>query len=163
LTVDEYEEMKKHTIYGYQIITKSMNQPEIALAALQHHERLDGTGYPLKIKADKLHPLSKIIAVADTYSAMISTRVYQKERDMLHVLKELHRASFTELDPEVCLIFIRNMLPHFIGKNVSLNNGEVGSIVLTNPTDFFRPLIKLDTEFIDLSQHRELQIDKIYM
>jgi putative nucleotidyltransferase with HDIG domain len=163
LTVDEYEEMKKHTIYGYQIITKSMKQPELALAALQHHERLDGTGYPLKIKADKLHPLSKIIAVADTYSAMISTRVYQKERDMLHVLKELHRVSFTELDPEVCLIFIRNMLPHFIGKNVSLNNGEVGRIIMTNPTDFFRPLIKMDNQFIDLSLNRELQIDKIYM
>jgi putative nucleotidyltransferase with HDIG domain len=163
LTEAEYAEMKRHTLYGYQIISKSMNQPDIAMAALQHHERFDGTGYPLGIKADKMHALSKIIAVADIYSAMISSRVYQKERDMLVVLKELHRISFSELDPEICITFIKNMLPHFIGKKVALNNGEVGTIILTNPTDFFRPLIQINQEFIDLSQQRDLDINKIYM
>ena len=59
------------------------------MAALQHHERYDGTGYPFGIKADKMHPLSKIVAVADIYSAMISSRVYQKEKDMLHVLERI--------------------------------------------------------------------------
>jgi HD-GYP domain-containing protein (c-di-GMP phosphodiesterase class II) len=153
--------MKKHTIYGYQIINKSMNQPELAKAALQHHERLDGTGYPFGIKADKMHPLAKIVAVADIYSAMISSRVYQKERDMLHVLKELHRVSFSEVDPQICIVFIQNMLPHFIGKKVTLSNGEVGTIVMTNPSDFFRPLIQMDQQFLDLSHHRELEINKI--
>jgi HD-GYP domain-containing protein (c-di-GMP phosphodiesterase class II) len=133
------------------------------MAALQHHERLDGTGYPYGIKDDKMHDLSKIVAVADIYSAMISTRVYQKERDMLHVLKELHRVSFTEIDPQICIIFIKNMLPHFIGKKVSLSNGEVGNIVMTNPTDFFRPLVQINKQFIDLSHHHEIDIDKIYM
>jgi putative nucleotidyltransferase with HDIG domain len=159
----EYAEMKKHTIYGHQIISVSIDQPELAMAALQHHERLDGTGYPYGIKDDKMHDLSKIVAVADIYSAMISTRVYQKERDMLHVLKELHRVSFTEIDPQICIIFIKNMLPHFIGKKVSLSNGEVGNIVMTNPTDFFRPLVQINKQFIDLSHHHEIDIDKIYM
>jgi putative nucleotidyltransferase with HDIG domain len=163
LTEDEFAEMKKHTIYGYQIINNSFRQPEIAMAALQHHERMDRTGYPFGLKAEKIHPLSKIVAVADIYSAMISSRVFQKEKDMLQVLKELHRLSFSEIDPEVCMIFIKNMLPHFIGKQITLSNGEVGSIIMTNPTDFFRPLIKIDEQFIDLSHHRELQIEKIYM
>jgi putative nucleotidyltransferase with HDIG domain len=163
LTEDEYTEMKKHTLYGYQIISKSMNQPDLALAALQHHERLDGTGYPLGIKADKMQALSKIVSVADIYSAMISSRVYQKERDMLVVLRELHRISFTEIDPEICITFIKNMLPHFIGKNVSLTSGGVGTIVMTNPSDFFRPLIQIGPEFIDLSVRRDLDINKIYM
>jgi putative nucleotidyltransferase with HDIG domain len=163
LTEQEYAEMKKHTLYGYQIISKSMNQSDLAMAALQHHERLDGLGYPLGIQADKMHPLAKIVAVADIYSAMISSRVYQKERDMLLVLKELHRMSFTGIDPVICITFIKNMIPHFIGKKIALSNGGVGTIVLTNPTDIFRPLIQVDHEFIDLSQHWELDINKIYM
>jgi putative nucleotidyltransferase with HDIG domain len=163
LSEDEYTEMKKHTIYGYQIIEKSMNQPDVAIAALQHHERLDGTGYPFGIKANKIHPLSKIVAVADIYSAMISSRVYQKERDMLHVLKEIHRVSFNEIDPQICIEFIKNMLPHFIGKKVTLSNGEVGTIIMTNPSDFFRPLIQINQQFLDLSIRRELEINKINM
>ncbi|QGQ97832.1 HD-GYP domain-containing protein [Paenibacillus psychroresistens] len=163
LTEDEYTEMKKHTVYGYQIISKSMKEPELAMAALQHHERFDGTGYPLAIKEDKMHALSKIVAVADIYSAMISSRVYQKERDMLHVLKELHRVSFSEIDPHICIVFIKNMLPHFIGKKVTLSNGEEGNIIMTNPTDFFRPLVQIGKQFIDLSHHREIEINKIYM
>lgn len=162
LTPDEYTEMKKHTVLGYQIISKSMNQPELAMAALQHHERFDGTGYPFGIKKDKMHPLSKIVAVADIYSAMISSRVYQKEKDMLHVLKELHRISFNEIDPNICIVFIKNMLPHFIGKKVALSNGQIGNIVMTNPTDFFRPLVQIEKQFIDLSHHRDIEIDRIY-
>jgi putative nucleotidyltransferase with HDIG domain len=163
LTADEYSEMKKHTILGFEIINKSMNHPGLAMAALQHHERFDGTGYPFGIKEDKMHDLSKIVAVADIYSAMISSRVYQKERDMLHVLKELHRISFSEIDPQICIIFIKNMLPHFIGKQVALSNGEVGKIIMTNPTDFFRPLIQIGKKFTDLSHHRDIEINKIYM
>ncbi|MDB5055941.1 MAG: family phosphohydrolase [Bacilli bacterium] len=163
LSVDEFNEMKKHTLYGYQLISKSLNQPEVAFAALQHHERLDGTGYPLGIKAEKIQPISKIVAVADIYSAMISSRVFQKEKDMLQVLKELHRMSFSEIDPEVCMVFIKNMLPHFIGKKVSLSNGEVGTIIMTNPSDFFRPLIQINENFVDLSSRRELQITKLYI
>jgi putative nucleotidyltransferase with HDIG domain len=163
LTADENTEMKKHTLLGYQIINKSMKQSEIAMAALQHHERFDGTGYPFAIKKDKMHALSKIVAVADIYSAMISARVYQKEKDMLHVLKELHRISFSEIDPQICILFIKNMLPHFIGKNVALSNGEKGNIIMTNPTDFFRPLVQIGKQFIDLSHHRDIEIFKIHM
>ena len=70
-----------------------------ARVALEHHERMDGTGYPNRMNGDQIHPVSKIVAVSDVYSAMISSRVYQKKRDLFYVLKELYRMSFTELDP----------------------------------------------------------------
>jgi HD-GYP domain-containing protein (c-di-GMP phosphodiesterase class II) len=82
---------------------------------------------------------------------------------MLQVLKEIHRVSFTEIDPHICIVFIENMLPHFIGKKVTLSNSEVGTIIMTNPSDFFRPLIQIDHQFIDLSTHRDLEINKINM
>lgn len=161
LTKDEFEEVQKHTIYGYDIIRKSIKDDTLALVALQHHERMDGSGYPLRKFGTDIHSYSRIVAVADVYSAMISSRVYQQRRDMLHVLKELHRMSFGELDPKITQVFIRNMIPNFIGKKVSLSDGREGTIIMTNPTDFFRPLINIDNQFLDLSQLANIEITTI--
>ncbi|OCT11653.1 HD family phosphohydrolase [Paenibacillus pectinilyticus] len=161
LTRDEFEEIQKHTIHGYDIIRKSLKDDTLALVALQHHERMDGSGYPLRKTGTDIHSYSRIIAVADIYSAMISSRVYQQRRDLLYVLKELHRMSFGELDPKITQVFIRNMIPNFIGKKVSLSDGREGTIIMTNPTDFFRPLININNQFIDLSQLAHVEITKI--
>ncbi len=166
LTDEEFEEMKRHTVYGYDIIKKSLeldDQEEYALTALQHHERLHGKGYPLGKTAAHIHPFAKIVAVADIYSAMITTRVYQKKRDLLVVLKEIHRCSFGELDATVAHTFIKHMIPNFIGKQVVLNDGRQGKIVMTNATDYFRPLVQVQEEFIDLSHQSSLDIVDITM
>ncbi|GGI44211.1 HD family phosphohydrolase [Paenibacillus marchantiophytorum] len=161
LTNDEYNEIQKHTIYGYEIIKSSMKDNTLALVALQHHERMDGSGYPMRKKSTEIHSFSLIIAVADVYSAMICKRVYQEKRDLLIVLKELHRMSFGQLDPKITQVFIRNMIPNFIGKKVSLSDGRIGTIVMTNPSDFFRPLININNEFLDLSQLQDIEIKQI--
>ncbi|WNQ09989.1 HD-GYP domain-containing protein [Paenibacillus aurantius] len=162
LTEEEFAEIKLHPVYGHEILIRSLDSSLPAVAALQHHERLDGSGYPSGLRGDAIHPISKIVAIADIYSAMISSRVYQKERDLLHVLKELHRLSFSELDPILTHLFIQKMLPNLIGKQVVLDSGMTGNIVMTNPTDYFRPLIRVQNEFIDLSQQITVQIEKIY-
>jgi putative nucleotidyltransferase with HDIG domain len=161
LTKEEFEEVQKHTIHGYDIIRKSLKDDTLALVALQHHERMDGSGYPLRKFGYDIHSYSRIIAVADIYSAMISSRVYQQRRDLLYVLKELHRMSFGQLDPKITQVFIRNMIPNFIGKKVYLSDGREGTIIMTNPTDFFRPLININGQFLDLSQLASLEITKI--
>jgi putative nucleotidyltransferase with HDIG domain len=163
LTAEEFDEIKKHPIYGYEILQNSFDDSIVALAALQHHERMDGKGYPDGLAGNEIHAISRIVAVADVYSAMISSRVYSEKRDLLLVLRELHQLSFRELDPEVTHTFIKHMIPNFIGKKVELSNGELGSIVMTNATDFFRPLIKIDDRFIDLSAEREYEIKQIIM
>lgn len=163
LTDEEYQEIKKHTEYGFEIIQNSFNDPVLSYAALQHHERMNGTGYPNGIAGESIHPISRIVAVADTYSAMISTRVYAEKRDLLAVLKELYRVSFSELDPEVTHTFIRHMLPNFIGKKVELTGGIEGTIVMNHPTDFFRPLVRTGKSFIDLSKESQLDIVRVYL
>jgi putative nucleotidyltransferase with HDIG domain len=163
LTDEEFEEVKKHTIYGHDIISSSFNEPYLAIGALQHHERNDGTGYPHGLSGDEIHPVSKIISVVDIYSAMISERVYQQKRDLLFVLKELYRLSFKELDPLTTHTFIKHMMPNFIGKRVELVSGEVGIIVMTHPTEFFRPLIQVDEQFIDMSLEREYEIQLVHL
>ncbi len=164
LTDEEFNYMKGHTTFGYEIIKKSLATPnEISLVALQHHERLDGTGYPNNLTKEKLHPMSRIISVADVYSAMITTRVYQKKRDLLYVLRELHRLSFSELDPQIVHSFIRKMIPNFIGKSLVMQSGEVGQIIMTNPADVFRPLIKINDQFIDMSKNHNYEINTIFI
>lgn len=163
LTDEEYEEMKNHTVYGYELIIGSMDDEELAIAALEHHERMDGSGYPHGKKSSEINPISNIVAVADIYSAMISNRSFQKKKDLLYVLKELYRMSFGQLDPYVVHVFIKNMVPNFIGKKVTLETGEIGTIIMINQTDFFRPLIQINNEFIDLTQNRELEIQMIHM
>jgi putative nucleotidyltransferase with HDIG domain len=163
LSEDEYREIQNHSIYGYEILQNSFQDEVLSLAALQHHERTNGTGYPNQITGDSIHPVSKIVAVADTYSAMISSRVYQEKRDLLIVLKELHRVSFSELDPDITYTFIRHMLPNFIGKKVELTNGVTGTIIMNNPSDFFHPLIRTEHEFIDLSRDHSNEIQHIFI
>ena len=153
LTPAEFDEIKKHPQYGHDIIRQSFTEEELAIPALQHHERMDGSGYPFGLKGEAISQVSRIIAIADVYSAMISSRVYQQSRDLLYVLQELHMLSFGELDPHAVHCFIRHMIPNFIGKQVELTSGRTGVIVMTNANDFFRPLIQLDNGFLDLSHH----------
>lgn len=163
LTDEEYEQIKNHTRYGYEILSNSFDDSQIALAALQHHERMDGSGYPQGLTMDDIHPLARVVAVADVYSAMISSRVYREKRDLLVVLKEMYELSFSELDPYITHTFIRRMLPNFIGKKVELTSGDTGTIVMTNPTDFFRPLVRIGETFLDLSKNRNHEIKQVFM
>ncbi|WP_019638364.1 HD-GYP domain-containing protein [Paenibacillus fonticola] len=163
LTAEEFEEVKRHTYYGSDIILKSTGDEISALVALQHHEREDGSGYPQGLSDKDIHPYAKIAAVADVYSAMTSNRVYRSKQELLTVLRELNALSFGQLSPEPTQALIRHLLPNFIGKKVMLNSGEVGSIVMTNQTDFFRPLVQTDAGFIDLSKEREMTITEVYI
>ncbi|SEB90446.1 HD-GYP domain-containing protein [Paenibacillus sp. GP183] len=159
----EFAEIKRHTIYGYEIIDQSFHDHALSMATLQHHERLDGRGYPMGKKNEDIHAYAKIVAVADVYSAMICRRVYQEKRDMLIVLKELYRMSFGELDPEAAHVFIKHMIPNFIGKQVILSDGRSGTIIMTNPNDFFKPLVQIDNQFFDLSYRSGVEIISVDM
>ena len=164
LTDDEYELVKQHTVHGFDILREWFSEtPELAIVALQHHERMNGTGYPHGLRGDHIHQLSRIVAIADIYSAMISSRVYQKKRDLLFVLRELHRMSFAELDPFMTHTFIRKMSPHFAGKKLVLTTGDVGEIVMINQHDVFRPLIRIDDQYIDLSKNHDLVVEAIFV
>jgi putative nucleotidyltransferase with HDIG domain len=163
LSQDEFREMKKHTVYGYEIIHKSLQDVPLALAALQHHERMDGKGYPMSKRGEDIHHYAKIVAVADVYSAMTAHRVYQEKRDLLIVLKELYQMSFGQLDPQTTQLFIQHMIPNFIGKSVVLSDGRSGNIIMTNPSDFFKPLVQIEDQFIDLSHQSALEIVSVTM
>jgi HD-GYP domain-containing protein (c-di-GMP phosphodiesterase class II) len=88
LTDEEMEEMKKHPNLGFKILheTKQMTQ-ESKIIVLQHHERVDGTGYPKGIRGDELHVYGKICAIADVYDALTTDRPYRKKMQPFEGLK----------------------------------------------------------------------------
>lgn len=159
LTDEEFSIIKKHTTYGYELIKNTDGAShQLALVALQHHEREDGSGYPFGLKSHEIEKLSKIVALADVFHAMISNRVYQRGRPIYQVIKQLQNDFQGKLTPEYIIIFVQKMMESMVGSEVLLTNGSKANIVMINPSEPTRPLIKVEDEFIDLSKNRLINI-----
>lgn len=107
LTEEEYQTIKKHTEFGYEVLKEITVYPEISLGARFHHERLDGKGYPLALSGDEIPLIARIIAVADTFDAMYSTRPYRKQMPIEEVIKVMQQAEGTQLDQEIVEILVQ--------------------------------------------------------
>lgn len=163
LTHVERSEIRRHPIYSYRLVEdiQTMTHPA-KLAVLQHHERNDRSGYPLKLSKEKIHTYAQIIAVCDTYHAMTSERIYQKRQSPFKVIEELQSKRFTQLDPSIVNVFINGLTNFSIGTNVRLSNGEIGEIVFIQPKKPTRPIVRVDDEqFIVLEKEPELFIEEI--
>jgi putative nucleotidyltransferase with HDIG domain len=163
LTEDEREELKQHTSYGHDIIRESVVDRIAALVALQHHEFEDGSGYPQGLYHSKIHPYTRIVAVANHYMGMITASDLQPKQSHMTVLRKVHEMGFGKLHPKTVQVLIRNLLPNFIGKSVQLSNGESGVIIMNNPTDLFNPLIQVNKQFRDLSRERQITVEEVYL
>lgn len=106
LTDDEYSLMKTHPYRGYVILKEVTIAPELAIGAGYHHERMDGKGYPWGKKSDEIPEIAQIIAVADTFDAMYSTRPYRKKLDLDIVTAELKRCAGTQLNERIVGILL---------------------------------------------------------
>jgi len=106
LTDDEYELIKKHTIYGKKALSDSESLEHIAKYVLYHHERWDGKGYPKGISGNDIPPISQILAVADSFDAMLSRRAYRDPLSLEKAKKEIKDNSGTQFSPEVAEVFL---------------------------------------------------------
>ncbi|MBT2291127.1 HD domain-containing protein [Paenibacillus albidus] len=161
LTAEEEEEMKRHTLYGYDIIRKSMADETTALVALQHHEFEDGAGYPKMIRKNEIHPYTQIVSVANVYMGMTTARGNRPKQGLVTVLRQVHELGFGKLNGNAVQALTSHLLPNFVGKSVQLSNGETGIIVMNNPVDMFKPLVKVNDAFRDLSKERNLSVEEI--
>jgi HD-GYP domain-containing protein (c-di-GMP phosphodiesterase class II) len=106
LSQEEWREIKKHPEIGYRILSSSSEFNEISRDVLQHHERWDGKGYPNGLKGEDISIQARIIAIADTYDAMMSDRAYRKAFSKKKVIAEIQRCAGTQFDPEIVESFI---------------------------------------------------------
>jgi HD-GYP domain-containing protein (c-di-GMP phosphodiesterase class II) len=144
LTPAEMDKVKEHSKYGFDVLRE---QQELSLLsahiAFQHHEKVDGTGYPRGLKGGEIHQFSRLTAVADVYDALTADRVYRKAFMPHEALKIISEGSGTHFDSEVVRAFMKKVAPFPIGTIVALNTGEVGVVVDNHRKKPARPVIRL--------------------
>jgi diguanylate cyclase (GGDEF)-like protein/PAS domain S-box-containing protein len=106
LSPEEWEIIKKHPEIGYRIALSSPDLSPIADSILMHHERWDGSGYPLGKKGEDIPLNARILAIADAHDVMVNGRPYQKSMSYKEALKEIERCAGTQFDPDLAEIFI---------------------------------------------------------
>jgi HD-GYP domain-containing protein (c-di-GMP phosphodiesterase class II) len=165
LTAEEFQEVKRHPVYGREILKDMDVTDEAHLnGTLCHHERLDGSGYPLGLTREKIPFFTQIISVADTYDAISSERVYRHKYLPFDALNELVQEVYRgKLNGEIVFPFVDHILSGYIGHEVELNDGRRGRIVQMFREETRRPLIEIESEFIDLRVKRELQLEEVLL
>ncbi len=159
LTTDEENILNRHPVLGYEIVKNiSFLNKSVAQGVLLHHENIDGTGYPFNLMDEKLTTFSKIISITDFFDNHNSNRGIHKKHGPFETLELMKEASFNKLDYKYTNIFITNILNFFIGKNVTLNNGEKAQIMLMNVNNIDCPVVNINNTFIDLYKHSNLKI-----
>ncbi|UII54140.1 HD-GYP domain-containing protein [Cytobacillus spongiae] len=162
LTNEEFSVIKMHPIYGYHLLLNQQKlQFDIPLIALQHHERMDGSGYPYNLKGNEITTYAKIVGVVDVFHAMASDRVYRKALPFYQIMDEMSKGSYGLLDMKITTVFIRGIMTSLIGEKVLLSTGKMGIILSVHQSDPLLPLIKVQDTFIDLMKDRSIQISKI--
>ena len=138
---EEFAIMKQHSVYGYHMIK---DRPEfnngICLGVLQHHEKMNGKGYPLGFDANKICPYAKILTVADIYDALVTERPYKSaftQKDAIDMIMSMT----DELDLNAMKSFLESMILYPVDSLVTLSNGERARVVKNNPNYILRPTV----------------------
>lgn len=162
LTDEEFNMIKSHTVRGYQMLQNLPIDYRIKLAALQHHERCDGTGYPQALKDEKINQFAKIIAILDSYEAMTSYRSYRAPLCPFKVIEIFEKDGYGKYDTAIYMTFLERMVEEYIGKQVQLSDGSISVVVLINKQKFSRPMVKTeDGKYIDLATENNLSIHNL--
>ncbi|MCR4691527.1 MAG: HD-GYP domain-containing protein [Lachnospiraceae bacterium] len=159
LTDEEYKIMKNHTVSGFRLLQNQDVSDHIKNAALMHHEKCDGSGYPMGLKGDQIDKFAKIVAIADVYDAMTAARVYRGPLCPFTVIEIFEKEGLQCYETEYILCFLENVVQTFINNRVKLTNGLIGDIVYINKHQLSKPMVKCGDQFMDLSQEKDVSIE----
>ena len=141
LTEEEFEIMKQHSVFGYRILQEKKDiKDSIKLAVLQHHEKINGNGYPMGVETDKICSFAKIISVVDIYDALVTERPYKhgfSPRDAVEMLM----AMTAELDIVSLRGFMGSVILYPVGTTIELSNGERARVVENYEEAILRPKV----------------------
>jgi HD-GYP domain-containing protein (c-di-GMP phosphodiesterase class II) len=144
LTADELDIMKEHTSFGKDLLLSIGYSDRIAVdVAHTHHERLDGKGYPRGLTASQIPYYAKIIALADCYDAITSSRCYDGARASMEALDIIYKCRGSQFDNELAINFIKCIGIYPPGAIVELNTGHVGIVISANINHKLRPKVLL--------------------
>jgi HD-GYP domain-containing protein (c-di-GMP phosphodiesterase class II) len=178
-TFDEYDwqQMRKHPVYGVKALLKSRVADETTARAcstiFEHHLAPDGSGYPELLNKRKPSLFARIVAIADTYNAMTSGRIYHVKRHLPdEAITSMANRVETTFDPLLLKVFINTLGIYPVGTVVALSSKEIGIVSKNNPDDLEHPEVKIianqdglleinEVKVIDLSEERDVKVTKI--
>ncbi len=159
LTDAEFQEMQKHPAAGYKLLVSQHVDENIFNAALMHHERCDGSGYPFNLRENQINKYAKIVAIADVYDAMTSARVYRDALCPFKVIEIFEEEGFRKYDVNYILTFLENVVNSYIRNHCLLSDGREGDIIFINKHKLSRPIVQCGTDYVDLSVTPDLHIE----
>ena len=138
---EEFSVMRQHSVFGYRMLEgRSEFNKAVCYAVLQHHEKINGKGYPLGAVEKQITPYAKILAVADIYDALVTERPYKpafSQRDAVEMIMSMTN----ELDMTAMRSFLESMILYPVDSIVELSNGERAKVVKNNPHYILRPTV----------------------
>ena len=172
LTRSEYEEIKKHPLYGLEALKRLGEfSEEVTRIAHEHHERLDGSGYPRGLKNGHIHEDALLVGIIDMFEAMTHTRPYRKKMSAYDALKEIINTGAHCLEPRYVEALVRCIGLYSLGSWVELSTGEIGKVIETNKTSPLRPTVTViynshgqkltEGKIIDLSRQPVIYIRRV--
>lgn len=161
LSEEEYQIIKKHTEYGFAILTENKLDYHIRYTALQHHERNDGSGYPLGLVDDHIDEFAKIVSIVDVYDAMTSPRVYRGPMCPFDVIQLFEEEGFRKYDSAYILTFLKRIAESYLNEQVRLSDGRIGKLVFINVHALSRPVVMIGDQVVDLQKEKHLHIREI--
>lgn len=144
LTDEEFQMIRNHPKYGYDILKSQPLNSHIKKAALMHHERCDGSGYPMGLTMEEIDDFALIIAIADVYDAMTAARSYRAPLCPFEVIAEFEKDGLQKYKPKYILTFLENIANAYQNNRVMLSDGTSARIVLLNHRRLSKPLVQLD-------------------
>ncbi|NLL75995.1 MAG: HD domain-containing protein [Clostridiales bacterium] len=162
LTELEFMQIKTHTFAGFDLLKDLDLNPHIINATLMHHERCDGSGYPSRLRGNKIDLFAKYIAIIDSYEAMTSSRMYRQAFHPFQIIAGFEKAGFIIYEESILRPILSHIAATQVGNKVRLNDDRIAEVILINHNFLSRPLLRSQDELIDLSAEPQLQIEAIY-
>lgn len=153
LTDEEFALIKQHPKLGYEILKGQDNlDSRIKKAALMHHERSDGSGYPASLTEDFVDSFAMIVGIADVYDAMTASRSYRAPLCPFQVISNFEKDGFQKYPTRYILTFLKQIAATYQSNRVILSDGRGCKIVLLNQNALSRPMVQFDdNSCLDLS------------
>lgn len=163
LTDLEFTKLKTHTMLGFELLKDQSIDEHVIKATLMHHERCDGSGYPSKLKGDKIDVFAKYIAVIDAYEAMTSSRTYRQPLNPFQVIENFEREGYEKYERAILEPILYHIAATQLGFTIRLSDDTEAKIVNLNRDNLSRPLLQReDGSYIDLSSKPKLTIMAIF-
>jgi len=153
-------EPRAHVLHGGKLLQHVPSIPqEVLLTVLQHHEAMDGGGFPMGVSNERIHLFARIIAVADIFHQQAYSG---DEANPFPVLEYMSKELFDKLDQAVCQPFIRHVRDCLVNSPVLLSDGRTGQVIFFNPNHLDKPVIKTHSgTIVDLATTRDITIKRL--